>query len=252
MSICPVEGGNMRLKEVLRQHGFDLSLLSLPEYQRAGEEHLIYLLRVPATQALSQWEVLRNLVSETGYWPAIGWDIFKKPPWKDDVVQDIIEEGLRIDVQQWFEEEASRTRIDEDRERRYADNPYDPLVFLLHLKRFPYTPPPLVPIALVPTSDCWEVPAYLPVQANDWDPSLAVSVALLKYWNERWGAEVVGMTLGVLEMRVLRPPTTWEEAFELAKEQYLYCPDLVDQQAWSVNALAKMLLNSPVWRFWWD
>jgi hypothetical protein len=242
----------MSLEQILRHHGFDRSLLSLPEYQRAGEAHLLYLLRVPATQALAQWDVLRNLVPETGYWPAIGWDLFQKPSWEEQDVQEIIEEGLRIDVQEWLKEEASRTPIDEDKERRHVDDAYDPLVFRLYLNRFPFTPPPFVPITLVPTMRCWEVPAYLPVQANDWDPSLAVSVALLKYWYERWEAEVVGIYTGILEMRVLRPPTVWEDAFELAKEQYLYCPDLVDQQTWSVNTLAKMLLNSPVWRFWWD
>jgi uncharacterized protein DUF4253 len=56
-----------------------------------------------------------------------------------------------------------------------------------------------------------------------------------------------------VEMRVLRPPTTWEEAFTLAKEQYIYAPDVVDQ--WlggSLTALVKTLLNGHVWLFWWD
>jgi hypothetical protein len=65
------------------------------------------------------------------------------------------------------------------------------------------------------------VPAYLPVQSNEWDPSNAVLVAMMKYWNERWGAELVAMAPSNVEMRVLRPPTTWEEAFMLAKEQYI-------------------------------
>ena len=101
--------------------------------------------------------------------------------------------------------------------------------------------------------NCWEVPAYLTAQANDWDPPDAVHVALLKYWHERWKAELVSLTSGVLEMRVLQPPTIFREALELAKEQYLYAPDVVDQ--WlggNLNTLAKMLLNGRVWRFWWD
>jgi len=242
----------MHLRKILQQHGFDLSLLSLPEYQRGGEEHLIYLLHVPATQALAQWEVLRNLVSETGYWPVIGWDRFKKPPWEDDLVQDILEEGLRIDIQQWLEQEGAHTRIDEESVRKHADDP--PASFDFRIARgFSLTPPPLVPIALVPTSDFWEAPAYLPVQGNEWDPSNAVQVAMMKYWNERWGAELVAMAPSNVEMRVLRPPTTWEEAFTLAKEQYIYAPDVVDQ--WlggSFTALVKTLLNGHVWLFWWD
>jgi hypothetical protein len=245
--------GIMHLEEALRQHNVDVSSLSLPEYQRGGEEHLIYLLRVSATQALAQWEVLRNLVSETGYWPVIGWDRFKKPPWEDDLVQDILEEGLHIDIQPLLEQEGAHTRIDEESVRRHADDLPAPFDFRLHYGRFTNTLPPLVPIALIPTAHCWEVPAYLPVQGNEGDPSNAVQVAMMKYWNERWGAELVAMAPSNVEMRVLRPPTTWEEAFTLAKEQYIYAPDVVDQ--WlggSFTALVKTLLNGHVWLFWWD
>jgi hypothetical protein len=79
-----------------------------------------------------------------------------------------------------------------------------------------------------------------------------VHVAILKYWYERWGAEVVAATAGDLELQALRPPTTPEAALELAKEQYMYCRDLVDQNTRSVAVLAKLLLSSPVWWFWWD
>ncbi|GHO82332.1 hypothetical protein KSZ_03380 [Dictyobacter formicarum] len=75
----------------------------------------------------------------------------------------------------------------------------------------------------------------------------------MKYWNERWGAELVAMAPSTVEMRVLRPPTTWEEAFLLAKEQYIYAPDVVDQ--WlggNFATLVKTLLNGRVWLFWWD
>jgi Domain of unknown function (DUF4253) len=97
------------------------------------------------------------------------------------------------------------------------------------------------------------VPAYLTAQANEWDPPDAVHVALLKYWHERWQAEVVSLNTGIMEMRVIQPPTTFEEAFMLAKEQYVYDPDLVDQgPARGIRHLARMLLNSQVWYFWWD
>jgi hypothetical protein len=79
-----------------------------------------------------------------------------------------------------------------------------------------------------------------------------VHVAILKDWYECWGAEVVAATEGDLELRVQRPPTTPAAALELAKEQYMYCGDLVDQHNGSIAALAELLLGSPVWSFWWD
>ncbi|WP_160146261.1 DUF4253 domain-containing protein [Dictyobacter aurantiacus] len=243
----------MNLEETLQYHHIDVSSLSLPEYQRGGKEHPICLLRVPVTQILAQWEVLRGLVSETGYWPVIGWDRFKQPLWEEEMVQTILEAGLYIDIQQWLKQEGIHTRIDEEGVRKRADVPPAPFDFRLPYGRFPYTLPSLVPIALVPTTHFWEVPAYLPVQGNEWDPSNAVQVAMMKYWNERWGAELVAMAPSTVEMRVLQPPTTWEDAFLLAKEQYIYAPDVVDQ--WlrgNFATLVKTLLNGHVWLFWWD
>jgi hypothetical protein len=56
----------------------------------------------------------------------------------------------------------------------------------------------------------------------------------------------------VIEMTVARPPMTKEAAMELAKEQFLYCPDIVYQGTESVEALAAGLLDARVWFFWWD
>ena len=53
-------------------------------------------------------------------------------------------------------------------------------------------------------------------------------------------------------MQVARPPQTKEEALELARQQYLFCNDIVDQGVGDVESLAKTLLYSPVWYFWWD
>ncbi len=80
----------MHLEETLKQHRINVSPLSLPEYQRAGKDHPIYFLQIPESQALAHWEVLRNLVQETGYWPVIGWDRFTRPLWQEEPVQAIV------------------------------------------------------------------------------------------------------------------------------------------------------------------
>lgn len=95
----------MALENILQQHDIDTSSLILPEYQRVGEGSLIYLTRFPVDEVLAQWEALRQLVPETGYWPMIGWERFKQPPWEEESVEDILEESERVDVQEWFEQE---------------------------------------------------------------------------------------------------------------------------------------------------
>jgi uncharacterized protein DUF4253 len=248
----------MHLIDILRSYPVDLSHFSFPEYQRAGEKRLIYLLQTSATQVLSQWELLRSLVPETGYWPVVGWDRFKKPLWEEKPVQNIVEAGSHLNISQWFKEQwlqQNGASILNREEKDILNDVKAPssFAFRLHYRRFANTCPPLVPITLIPTTDFWEVPAYLPVQANEWDPPDVVHIAAMKYWNDQWKAELVSMVSGSLEMRVLQPPTTLYEALALAKEQYLYAPDLVDQLlGGNINTLARMLLNSYVWYFWWD
>jgi hypothetical protein len=38
----------------------------------------------------------------------------------------------------------------------------------------------------------------------------------------------------------------------LAKEQYAYCADIVEQGVGTIEALAATLLNGHIWFFWWD
>ncbi len=76
--------------------------------------------------------------------------------------------------------------------------------------------------------------------------------ALLKHWYERYGAEVMGMTSDTIEMQVARPPRSSDEALQLAFEQYVYSPDIVDQGAGGLDHLAALLLGGTVWYFWWD
>jgi hypothetical protein len=38
----------------------------------------------------------------------------------------------------------------------------------------------------------------------------------------------------------------------VAREQYAYCPDIVDQGVGSIGELAAEHVCSPSWYFWWD
>lgn len=111
---------------------------------------------------------------------------------------------------------------------------------------------PKVIIGLVPTSHSWEAPAYL--RFGDWNdcPPPHVHAAMHKRWHERFGADIVSISGDVLECTVATPPRTRDEALVLAREQYAYCSDIVDQGGLSIEALAATLMKSEVWSFWWD
>lgn len=109
-----------------------------------------------------------------------------------------------------------------------------------------------VHVVLLPTTQVWEVPAYL--GWGNWNgcPPPEYHGAALRDWQRRFGAELVGINRDTIELRVARRPADRAQALALAREQYAYCPDIVDQGAMSIEALAAILLESDWWFFWWD
>lgn len=107
-------------------------------------------------------------------------------------------------------------------------------------------------IVIFPAQNSWEVPAYANWGGWNENPEPAFHVAALKSWHERYGAELVGLSGDVMNLRTTRSPTTREEALAIAREQYAYCADIVDQGVSSISALAASLMKSRWWYFWWD
>jgi hypothetical protein len=107
-------------------------------------------------------------------------------------------------------------------------------------------------IVLLPASSAEEAPAYL--RWGGWNacPPPEYHVAAFRSWRERYGAEVIGMSGDVLNIRVQRRPATRAEALDLAREQYVYCSDLIDQGVATLSNLAAALMADDWWYFWWD
>jgi Domain of unknown function (DUF4253) len=113
-------------------------------------------------------------------------------------------------------------------------------------------PLPKVHIVTLPTTQSWEVPAWL--RWGNWNgcPPAAYHCAALRDWQARFGAELVAINHDTINIRVKRRPADRAEALALAREHYAYCPDTVDQGMDTIEALAALLLVSDWWFFWWD
>jgi hypothetical protein len=107
-------------------------------------------------------------------------------------------------------------------------------------------------VALLPTPDPTLSAAYL--KFGDWNdcPSPQIHVALAQRWQKSHDARLVVNTYDVLEFQVGRPIQAREEALDMARVQYLYCTDIVEQGTETLEALAATLCGSSVWYFWWD
>ncbi|MFF7441216.1 DUF4253 domain-containing protein [Streptomyces sp. NPDC008122] len=109
--------------------------------------------------------------------------------------------------------------------------------------------------ALVPARRSADIPAVIgwggPLNHEN---DVARLCAVLRSWEDRFGARVVALTFDQLVVSVAAPPRTLEEAGAVAAEHYAFCPDNIDQGSHGGlrRYAEKALLDTPVWTFWWD
>ncbi len=189
--------------------------------------------------------------------------------------QEILTEAEDIDVLEWVEQrfqeyqqmmaefadeedgDADEEIEDADEHEFEFDENDDDAETMPHLSTIAYDivsgeAKEKVHIALLPISHPWQAPAYLKIGGWNECPDAAVHVAFFKYWFEQYGAVVTAISGDTIEFSVARPPETMEQALILARQQYMYCADIVDQGVETEENLAKTLLNSDNWFFWWD
>ncbi|MFH9663281.1 DUF4253 domain-containing protein [Streptomyces sp. NPDC017248] len=108
--------------------------------------------------------------------------------------------------------------------------------------------------ALVPARRSADIPAAIGwTGALDYDHDVARVCAVLRSWEDRFGARVVALGPDALVMSVAAPPGTPADAEVLAAEHYALCPDaVVGSGAGSVRSYAKGLAGADSWAFWWD
>jgi len=111
---------------------------------------------------------------------------------------------------------------------------------------------PKVHIAIFPTDDWTTIPAYLRFGGWNACPAAEYHVAAMRTWRDRYGVELVGVASDTLNLTVQRRPESRDEALALAREQYVYCNDIIDQGVETYSALAATLMASDWWYFWWD
>lgn len=182
--------------------------------------------------------------------------------------QDIIRQSAEINIESWFREKMKSTQEDwgmenednleddedfeEDYENEWSGQVSGELSFTLATDILTGKPLKDLVGVEINTEESWHIPAAFKYGGWNDCPEPEVHCAIWKYWQEKYNAKIVGVSYSVIEAHVENPPTTQEEAMQLAMEQYLYCSDIVDQGVQSVDNLANLLLNQKVWYFWWD
>jgi hypothetical protein len=81
---------------------------------------------------------------------------------------------------------------------------------------------------------------------------MGLLAAVLRSWEERFGAYLVGIGFDTLTIAVTRPPKTLEHARAVAAEHFAVCPDNIWQNSESFDSYAADIKGRKAWQFWWD
>ncbi|MCP9955972.1 DUF4253 domain-containing protein [Actinomadura madurae] len=84
---------------------------------------------------------------------------------------------------------------------------------------------------------------------NEWTAPLA---AVLRGWEDRFGARVIGLGFNTLELSVAAPPVTTRHAVHVAAEHWAFCPDILFQGPGTLAGYAEEIRGKTNWSFWWD
>jgi hypothetical protein len=215
---------------------------------------------VPGNKALAELDRLRAEYPRTGLYPILFGDQEDFDRAYDELrelhepsPEAVIEESLKLDPLEWL-----RKRAEDDREYYeidqgdWPDDPGPKMDIVTHRELRSGKPKPSVVIGQLPVKAPWHVFAYL--QWGGWNecPFPAEHCAMHRYWQESYGAEVVSITGDIVQCSVSRPPKDRIASLELAKEQYFYCADIVQQGTDTIEGLAAVLIDGRYWYFWWD
>ena len=214
------------------------------------------IIRVPGAEALSNLAALRL---RGDVYPVLLGNaenieiLLENYEFLEESTEELLGAAEEIDPDEWFS-----TRLDADPEYyeeergEWPEDVQPDSTILGHIDLISGEPHPEVAIALVPSDAAWKVPCHLKFGGWNECPFPAEHSALMKRWQEKYGAEVVTISHDTVEMQVRRPPETREEAMALAREQFIYCADIVSQGTQTIEALAASLIKAPTWFFWWD
>lgn len=91
---------------------------------------------------------------------------------------------------------------------------------------------------------------------NSWDDTVGMS-AVLRSWEQRFGAMLFLMNHSTLELAVAAPPHTEDECLRVAAEHIAFCWDAFDTYTGQITTdtlreYARRLEGAQRWRFWWD
>ena len=213
--------------------------------RRSVHDGYVPLLIVPSD---TLWEILTmNAEAEKGAFKDYDFDADAVEKYREKMLAQPIGDGKRILTERLGE------RFEHNRVETFDEEEHPVNRFISYWDYETQKTQPMI-LAKIPVKHPWMVFAYLPFGGWNDCPDTAALMAVSKYWHERHGAVPAVLTYDTLEYSVPAPIEPQERALDLAKEQYAFCADIIEQgtPGMSVTRLARNLRQSNIWYFWWD
>lgn len=217
---------------------------------------------VPLQNAFPTWLTLRDEVAQTGRWPIMVGGAKSRAMLHEERFDPLntkenLESARALDAHQIL-----RERFDDavSLEEEDEDDAYDLDFDLSSLEGVnedqewvsTFESEENITLALLPSLNGWEAPSHFGYgNWNDYPP-VAEHVAILRHWQDAYGAELMVLTSDVVELSLPEPVRDPEVAKQAAIEWFAYSPDNVDQGVGSIRDLANALMGAWVWSSWWD
>jgi predicted DNA-binding WGR domain protein len=224
-----------------------------------GDLPVIWASAAAVKHVADMWSHLADAFGETGIWPVIvdatyGFDGFGDylidlPRGRHTEVTAILRKGWNDSVN--FEEESPDEHVapfgnqfpgladaTPGQQPASLDRHVAPLEGHLAL------------IAVNRPADVLDAIGWMGAANYDGDP-LDMST-VLRSWEARFDAYLVGLGTDTLILAVGRPARDLASASAIAAEHLAFCPDNIDQGPGSIRDYAPGLVNAPLWAFWWD
>jgi hypothetical protein len=106
-------------------------------------------------------------------------------------------------------------------------------------------------IGLVPAQRPADVLACLGWQGAVNSRETADITAVLRSWEDRFGARLLEVGFAGIRLLVSRPPCTLEAALPIAAEQVAFSEEAHGGLR-AVDEIARAIVGNPFWDFWWD
>jgi predicted DNA-binding WGR domain protein len=232
-----------------------------PEGGSRGEDPVIWASNAPVRHVGRLWAQLAAAFPETGVWPFVidssysfqgfGEYLMDLPRGRHTEVATILRRNWGSGLEGYDDDEADPENVAPFgrqfpglavRTPGERATSIDPIVASLegHLGL----------VAVNRPADALDAVGWMGATNYDFDP-LDMST-VLRSWEVRFDAYVIGLGTDTLTLAVGRPPLDLDAALAIAAEHFAFCSDNIDQGAESIAEYAPMLVGAPRWDFWWD